>query len=170
MEWVAPRDYRAGHQLMLDRKRWINANANRDVRPRCMAPLPLSGCHIFLLMAKPLLRGQVADVRGTSATPDSPGLRETQPLSQFFALQRLFVDCGREHAPAAVVVTEEEQSACVCRVSGLDPHVAPSAITRAAEFGDPNRNRRARRQPFIYQKPQGSLARRPHDPLQSRSS
>jgi len=74
----------------------------------------------------------------------------------------------RKNAPAAVVVAKEEESARagsgVSRGS-LDAHIASAADARAAEFGDVDRRRRRRREPFIDEETQRLFARGSHDPL-----
>lgn len=73
----------------------------------------------------------------------------------------------RKYTPATVVVTKEEQPARAAFNGGFDAHITPAAQPRAAEFGDVNRRRGLRREPFLNQKTQRLFARGSHDPLRA---
>jgi hypothetical protein len=76
------------------------------------------------------------------------------------------VGSGREHAPTAVIMLEEEQCARSCWRRRLDAHVSPAAHSGAAESGHTNRHRGCRREPFFDLTTQGLTIRALHVAVQ----
>jgi hypothetical protein len=93
----------------------------------------------------------------------------SRALTASFATLRLST-VGGKHAPATVVVPEEEQAPRTRRKSRFDPHVASATRACAAEFSHANGNRRPRREPLFDEEAQGLLTGGSHDPLHMRSS